>query len=162
MAEGRGTTTPFELFGAPFVWDNSALTSELNQHCGGPGTQCARAAYFEPTFSKYNGTVVPGVQWLRPQQLCGADGNFASSQPFLAATVILRAFMTLAEPADAFQWDGSWFGHPGTELIDQYAGTPLYRQLLENRSMSPVDINDYFQRDVAQFRVDRMPFLLYN
>lgn len=38
---------------------------------------------------------------------------------FASGIAVLCAFRDLAEPPEAFQWDGSWFGHPGTELIDQ-------------------------------------------
>ena len=122
---------------------------------------CARAAYFQPTFSKYNNTVVPGVQWLTPQQQSNLQIQFTSSSPFLSATIILRSFMMLANPKDAFQWDGSWFGHPGIELIDDYAGTTLYRNFLNNFSMTPEDINNYFHQDVEDFKLFRKPYLLY-
>ena len=88
--------------------------------------------------------------------------GFVSSSPFLSATKILRAFMLLADPADAFTWDGSWFGHPGTELIDDYAGTSLFREFLSNMSMTPEDIHQYFQSDVDAFKQLRLPYLLYS
>jgi len=182
VAEGRGTTTPFELIGAPFVSDTQALATRLNSFCavaGGNGRACARAAYFQPTFSKYNGTVVPGIQWLTSQQhdatSCAASSVSVSSldedrsdeqkllyrTPFLVATEILRSFMVLAEPREAFVWDGSWFGHPGTELIDDYAGTPEYREMLNDFQISPKQIYSHFQPQAEQFRRFREPFLMY-
>ena len=59
LSEGRGTTRPFELIGAPYVdyrWAERARR---------PGTSRAsefREAYFTPTFSKQAGTVCGGVQ----------------------------------------------------------------------------------------------------
>ena len=45
---------------------------------------------------------------------------------------ILGAVQEVAPPGD-FQWDGSWFGHPGSELVDFYAGTPRLREQLAAR-----------------------------
>lgn len=141
VAEGRGTTTPFELFGAPFI-DAEDTARMLNRRFQCPREASAfRAAYFEPVWSKYNNTVVPGVQWItRRTMLFLRDGPNKPSivandqpyvSPFAAGVQVLCAMRDLSTPADAFQWDGSWFGHPGTELIDSYAGTPLLREQVD-------------------------------
>ena len=186
VAEGRGTNTPFELIGAPFILDPNELAEYINFYCmqgqcssgntntngnnNDNGTEddvcanCARATYFQPTFSKYNNTVVPGIQYLSPQQFnyeLPNTGTYPYSRPFLAATYILRAFMQLSSPPSAFQWDGSWFGHPGVELIDSYAGTTVYRQMLNNFSYSPIDIYNYFKVDAVRFKETRQRYLLY-
>ena len=102
---------------------------------------CFRAAYFQPTFSKYNNTAVPAVQWLheRINMQTPSNGNNIdkayrrstgddavmsppTSTLFEAGVRILVGLKGLSQPPDAFVWDGSWFGHPGTELIDEYAG----------------------------------------
>eukprot|EP01032_Pedospumella_encystans_P025769 gene25769-29113_t len=163
VAEGRGTTTPFTLFGAPFL-DAEDLAARLNKdfHCAQSSSSasrtasaqrkqvrsaatapssssssskksaagsCYRAAYFQPTWSKYNHTVVPGVQWFPWRSVQAATlltsnlpstNNTASASPFVQGVQILCAMRDLSVPADAFQWDGSWFGHDGTELIDFY------------------------------------------
>lgn len=103
---------------------------------------CFRAAYFQPTFSKYNNTAVPAVQWMHERldlktpsnadmsctaykRTAGDDAVMPrpTSALFEAGVRILVGLKGLAQPAEAFVWDGSWFGHPGTELIDEYAGT---------------------------------------
>jgi uncharacterized protein YbbC (DUF1343 family) len=59
ISEGRGTTIPFELFGAPFI-DNEKLKKNLDQ-CSIPG--CAfRIHNFIPTFNKYSGKLCSGLQ----------------------------------------------------------------------------------------------------
>lgn len=58
LSEGRGTTRPFELVGAPFVdhrWAERLAARDL------PGLGI-REAYFTPTFSKHTGKVCAGVQ----------------------------------------------------------------------------------------------------
>jgi uncharacterized protein YbbC (DUF1343 family) len=60
VSEGRGTTRPFELFGAPWI-DSESLTNELNA-LSLPGV-FFRAASFEPGFQKYTGEVCRGAQF---------------------------------------------------------------------------------------------------
>jgi uncharacterized protein YbbC (DUF1343 family) len=59
ISEGRGTTRPFEIFGAPFV-DPEALCRELND-LKLPGV-FFRESYFQPTFNKFAGELCGGVQ----------------------------------------------------------------------------------------------------
>jgi len=59
LSEGRGTTRPFEIFGAPYV-DPVALAGKLDSWSL-PGCRF-RPLHFEPTFHKYAGQVCGGVQ----------------------------------------------------------------------------------------------------
>jgi uncharacterized protein YbbC (DUF1343 family) len=58
LSEGRGTTRPFELLGAPYI-DHRLATALRARGLPGVGF---REAYFAPTFSKYQGQTVGGVQ----------------------------------------------------------------------------------------------------
>jgi uncharacterized protein YbbC (DUF1343 family) len=151
VAEGRGTTTPFTLFGAPFL-SAPALAARLNHGTQSNDTKVNdsqfRAAYFNPTFSKYNGTDCAGVQWVRDV-----------APLFAAAAQVLVALRDLSPPG-AFQWDGSWFGHPGPELIDEYAGTPALREMVDSGATA-AEISDAFAGDAKAFRETRAAFLLY-
>lgn len=59
ISEGRGTTRPFEIFGAPFL-DAEALAHELNQ-LQLPGVRF-RPHWFQPTFHKFAGEICGGAQ----------------------------------------------------------------------------------------------------
>lgn len=59
LSEGRGTTLPFEVIGAPWV-DGNALANEMNSR-GLPGVTF-RATGFTPSFSKHQGEMCGGVQ----------------------------------------------------------------------------------------------------
>lgn len=59
LSEGRGTTRPFELFGAP--WLDADETAEALNAVGLPGV-FFRAASFVPAFQKYAGTLCHGAQ----------------------------------------------------------------------------------------------------
>src|SRR5207245_6432314 len=58
ISEGRGTTRPFEIFGAPFI-DAERLCNELNA-LKLPGV-FFRENYFQPTFQKFDGQLCPGA-----------------------------------------------------------------------------------------------------
>ena len=60
LSEGRGTTRPFELFGAPFI-DSEKLICDLAQDHDLPGVHF-RPADFEPTFQKFAGEICHGAQ----------------------------------------------------------------------------------------------------
>jgi uncharacterized protein YbbC (DUF1343 family) len=91
ISEGRGTTRPFEIFGAPFV-DAEDCCRELNA-LQPPGI-FFRENYFEPTFQKFAG------------QLCGGAQlhvtNRESFRPFETGVQIIRCLRRMY--GDSFQW----------------------------------------------------------
>jgi uncharacterized protein YbbC (DUF1343 family) len=91
ISEGRGTTRPFEIFGAPFI-DAEKLCRELN-NLGLPGV-FFREHYFQPTFQKFAGELCAGAQ------LHVIDR--ASFQPFGTAVELIKR-IRLMYP-DKFQW----------------------------------------------------------
>ncbi|MFD0716910.1 exo-beta-N-acetylmuramidase NamZ domain-containing protein [Paenibacillus sp. GCM10027626] len=85
LSEGRGTTAPFEIVGAPFV-DGERLAAEMNGKRL-PGVHF-RSVYFKPTFSKHEGELCGGVyahvldeRTLRPVEL-GVELLFAARKLF--------------------------------------------------------------------------------
>jgi uncharacterized protein YbbC (DUF1343 family) len=90
LSEGRGTTRPFELFGAPYL-DARELAERVNRELRGA---VVRACHFEPTFQKHRGTRCAGGQ------LHVFDA--AAFDPVRAAVATLLAAKALAP--DAFEW----------------------------------------------------------
>ena len=67
LSEGRGTTRPFEFFGAPWI-DGFVLAKKLNElHL--PGVKF-REVWFTPTFSKFKGELCGGCQLHRDGSKC--------------------------------------------------------------------------------------------
>lgn len=91
ISEGRGTTRPFEIFGAPFI-DGEKLCRELNDP-GLPGV-FFRENYFQPTFHKFAGELCGGAQ------LHVTDRN--SFRPFQTAVEIIKHIRAMY--GDRFQW----------------------------------------------------------
>lgn len=91
MSEGRGTTKPFEIFGAPYI-DGWVLAEELNRY-GLPG--CVFRPYqYQPTFHKFVGQICQGCH------IHVTDRR--TFQPFLTTCVLLQKVMALYP--DDFKW----------------------------------------------------------
>ena len=91
ISEGRGTTRPFEIFGAPFI-DAETLTRELN-HVDLPGAYF-RETYSQPTFHKFAGELCGGAQ------LHVTDRN--KFQPFATGIEIIKRIRKMW--GDKFAW----------------------------------------------------------
>jgi uncharacterized protein YbbC (DUF1343 family) len=91
ISEGRGTTRPFEIFGAPFI-DPEKLSSELNA-LNLPGV-FFRENYFQPTFHKFAGELCGGAQ------LHVIDRE--TFQPFLTGVQIIKRIRKIY--GKEFQW----------------------------------------------------------
>ena len=92
ISEGRGTTRPFEIFGAPWIEDPDALARQLNLQCL-PGVHF-RALFFQPTFQKFAGELCGGAQ------LHVMDRNLF--QPFRTGLEVIRCLRR--RYAKYFQW----------------------------------------------------------
>ena len=92
ISEGRGTTRPFEIFGAPFI-DAETLCRELD-NAKLPGV-FFRANYFQPTFQKFAGGLCGGAQ------LHIVDRNIF--RPFQTGIEIIRCIRKLYPGSFAWQ-----------------------------------------------------------
>lgn len=139
LSEGRGTTKPFELFGAPWI-DGYVLARELNAlRLAGARF---REAWFTPTFSKFAGERCGGCQ------LHVTDRQ--AFRPVATALAILQTVKRLH--ADKFQLHASYF--------DKVMGTATVREAIE-RGDPTGDIVARFEPGLRAFAEQRKPFLLY-
>jgi uncharacterized protein YbbC (DUF1343 family) len=91
ISEGRGTTRPFELFGAPFI-DAEVLCRELN-HLQLPGA-FFREVHFQPTFHKFAGEPCGGAQLHVTKR--------EKFQPFVTTVEVIRHIRK--RYPEQFQW----------------------------------------------------------
>src|ERR1700756_5748168 len=120
LSEGRGTTHPFELFGAPWL-DPFRLAERLNG-LGLPGVRF-RPHFFLPTFQKHAGKVCGGAELPVP------DGN--ALEPYRTGLWIV----TVARDMDRerFDWRRETYEFVSDRLaIDLLAGSARFRELVEN------------------------------
>lgn len=145
VSEGRGTTKPFELIGAPFI-DGTALAEELNA-LQLPGVRF-RAAYFTPTFSKHSGELSGGIQM-----------HLTNAYTFDPVVTGLTAVKTIHDMyPDDFQFraeDGN-----GISFFDNLVGNGWIREEI-TKGTSIEEIVDRWQEDLQDFNTIRSQYLLY-
>jgi uncharacterized protein YbbC (DUF1343 family) len=148
MSEGRGTTRPFELIGAPYI-DAARYKRELDL-LDLPGVHF-RASSFQPTFQKHAGRACGGVQIHVTDR-----GRF---EPVLTGVAAVKAAHDLypeqflwKEPPYEYVYDRNPF--------DVIAGTADLRESLE-RGDSLDAIRDSWDVNLKAFMHERAEFLLY-
>jgi uncharacterized protein YbbC (DUF1343 family) len=148
LSEGRGTTRPFELCGAPGI-DARSLCNRLRDE-GWPGV-LFRPAWFRPTFHKFAGQMCAGVQ------LHVVDRE--SFQPVRTGLAVLAAFRD--DAGDRFDWRREPYEFVSDRLaIDLLFGSERERTALEAGHPAS-EIALAWEADEEAFRRRREPFLLY-
>ncbi|MFE9041985.1 exo-beta-N-acetylmuramidase NamZ domain-containing protein [Streptomyces sp. NPDC012421] len=138
LSEGRGTTRPFELLGAEGVdrrWAEAANALEL------PGVRF-REAYFAPTFSKFQGRTVGGVQLHVHDR-----ESFDPVRTGIALLVTARS-----------SWSG--FAWRPDHWIDKLTGSTRVRTLVDAGAGTD-EVVGAWSEDLAAFRAVRREYLLY-
>jgi uncharacterized protein YbbC (DUF1343 family) len=149
LSEGRGTTRPFELFGAPFLKPAEVVARVRDEI--GPGVT-VRPCYFEPTFQKHQGEVCGGAQL----HVVDRD-DFESVR---AAVTILRACHDLA-PSE-FSWRPPPYEYEEVLLpIDILWGDSDLRAGVE-AGLSTDEILSGVSTDLEAFAAATRPHLLYD
>ena len=149
LSEGRGTTRPFELLGAP--WLDAGEAAEAANALGLPGV-AFRPHVFRPTFQKHAGQTCGGMQVHVTDR--------ASFRPYEAYLRLLKALHDL-NPA-RFRWRTERYEYrDDVPAIDLLTGTATYRRLVEEgASLDPWIAT--FRNDEARFAEQRRPHLLYS
>jgi len=148
VSEGRGTTRPFEIIGAPFV-DGYRLAERLAADRL-PGVRF-RPLTFRPTFHKFAGQVCGGVQ------LHVVDR--AAFRPYRTGVAAVRALFTLG--GQAFAWRTEPYEFVADRpAIDLLTGSSAIRQGIE-AGLSLDELAATWSEAEAAFAERRRPVLLY-
>ncbi|MET7407100.1 exo-beta-N-acetylmuramidase NamZ family protein [Streptomyces parvulus] len=138
LSEGRGTTRPFELLGAEGIdggW--AAAVNELDL----PGVRF-REAYFAPTFSKFQGKTVGGVQV-----------HVHDRDAFDPVRTGIALLVTARRSWDGFAWrPDNW--------IDKLTGSTQVRTMIDAGADTD-EVVAGWQRELAAFRRTRRQYLIY-
>ena len=139
LSEGRGTTRPFELFGAPWI-DAYGLAAKLNA-LGLPGVRF-REAWFTPYFSKFAG-----------ERCGGCQVHVTDRAAFKPLATVLHIVKTVrdAYPAE-FAFHAGYF--------DKVMGTASVRTALE-AGTGVAAILEALEPGLRAFAALRQPYLLY-
>lgn len=149
LSEGRGTTRPFELVGAPYI--NARTLADRLNGMQLPGV-CFRAVYFEPTFQKFARVMCGGVQ------LYVSDRNLF--EPFLTGIAVISAIKSLYP--DSFQWRQPPYEYENRRLpIEILCGGDRI-PLLIDAGAQLAEIRQSWQAEGIRFRALRRAYLLYD
>jgi uncharacterized protein YbbC (DUF1343 family) len=149
LSEGRGTTRPFEIFGAPFI-DPDLLVNRLR------GFQLSgvifRPIYFQPTFQKHAGRLCGGAQ------IHIIDRE--KFRPFKTGVAVMKAIHDLYP--NQFAWKQPPYEYEYEKMpIDILAGTDRLRQDIEN-GMSLDRMEAWWREECSEFNKKfRKKYLLY-
>lgn len=148
ISEGRGTTRPFEVLGAPFI--NPREVKDYLKDISLPGVRLIEIA-FRPTFQKWQGEECRGFfLWVFDRQVF---------KPYFTSLTLLQAVQTLYK--GAFRWKPPPYEYETRRLpIDLLIGDQEIRQALES-GQSITELEGSWMAGVNDFQRLRQKYLLY-
>jgi len=156
LSEGRGTTRPLELFGAPDL-DVPTLLETMQRLAPHWLRGCRlRPCWFEPTFHKHAGALCRGVQ------IHVEDGSYAHTQfaPWRLQALAFKALRRLHP--DYPLWRDFPYEYERDRLaIDVINGSELLREWVDDPDAAPADLDAIALRDEEVWREEREQVLLY-
>ncbi|HYE37848.1 DUF1343 domain-containing protein [Methylocaldum sp.] len=156
LSEGRGTTRPLELFGAPDL-DANRLVAEMQALAPGWLRGCRlRACWFEPTFHKHTGKLCEGVQ-IHIEDAAYDHGAF---RPWRLQALAFKAIRKLRPDYDL--WRDFPYEYERDRLaIDLINGSELLRQWVDDAAAAPSDLDALTLPDERSWQEEREAVLLY-
>jgi uncharacterized protein YbbC (DUF1343 family) len=157
LSEGRGTTRPLELFGAPDL-DASKLVAQMHALAPKWLQGCRlRPCWFEPTFHKHAGKLCTGVQiHVEDDSYYGHD----AFQPWRLQALAFKALIQLRP--DYGLWRDFPYEYERDRLaIDLINGSELLREWVDDANAAPADLDALAEPDEASWREEREQVLLY-
>ena len=157
LSEGRGTTRPLELFGAPDI-DSNRLLVDMQRLAPHWLRGCVlRPCFFEPTFHKHVGHLCSGLQ-IHVEDPTHYD--HAIFQPWRLQALAFKALRLQAPDYPLWRDFGYEYEH-NRLAIDLINGGPLLREWVDDASAMPDDLDLITQPDEAAWIESRKPYLLY-
>jgi uncharacterized protein YbbC (DUF1343 family) len=156
LSEGRGTTRPLELFGAPDI-DARAVIAEMRKLAPHWLDGCVlRDCWFEPTFHKHVGKQCNGVQ------IHTEDAHYRHDafRPWRVQALAFKAIRRLNPGYDLWR-DFPYEYEIGKLAIDVINGGPLLREWVDDAAASPADLDALTVPDEQSWAAERRPYLLY-
>jgi uncharacterized protein YbbC (DUF1343 family) len=157
LSEGRGTTRPLELFGAPDLDPRALLKAmeALAPHWMG-GCRL-RECWFEPTFHKHAGTLCAGLQ-------IHVEAPFYEHEAFHPWRLMALAFKALRALRPDYEiWrDFPYEYEQGRLAIDLINGSELLRQWVDDPAAEPGDLDALARLDEASWTREREAMTIYS
>lgn len=147
LSEGRGTTRPLELFGAPDI-DSRRLLSVMEQIAPQWMEGCIlRECWFEPTFQKHEGQLCSGVQ-IHTE---GSGYDHQAFQPWRLMALAFKALRRIQPDYDL--WRDFAYEYEHDQLaIDLINGSDLLRLWVDDDNAVPADLEIVALEDEKRWR----------
>ena len=156
LSEGRGTTRPLELFGAPDI-DARAVLAEMRSLAPDWLTGCViREAWFEPTFHKHAGKLCHGLH-IHPE---GGFYDHAAYRPWRLQALAFKAIRRLYPDYDLWR-DFPYEYELGKLAIDVINGGPALREWVDDAAATPGDLDVLTVPDEQAWIEQRAEHLIY-
>ena len=156
LSEGRGTTRPLELLGAPgieprgLITAMEALAPQWIRGCR------LRPCWFEPTFHKHAGQLCAGLQ----VHVDDPAYDHEAFRPWRLAALAFKALRNLRPDYDLWR-DFPYEYESGRLAIDVINGSGLLRAWVDDPAASAADLEALAAPDEKAWREEREAFLLY-
>jgi uncharacterized protein YbbC (DUF1343 family) len=156
LSEGRGTTRPLELFGAPDI-DASRVIKEMRALAPQWLEGCRlRECWFEPSFHKHQGKLCSGVQI----HLDDPRYDHHAFKPWRLQALGFKAIRNLYPDYPLWR-DFPYEYEPGRLAIDVINGGSVLREWVDDMAATPRDLDAPATRDEAAWDAERQKHLLY-
>ena len=156
LSEGRGTTRPLELFGAPDI-DARAVLKEMHNLAATWLAGCkVRECWFEPTFHKHVGKLCSGLQ-IHVEDDSYEHGAF---RPWRLQALAFKAVRRLNR--DYVLWRDFPYEYETDRLaIDVINGSELLRNWVDDDAATPGDLDALASKDEKAWAEERQEVLIY-
>ncbi|MBN8538195.1 MAG: DUF1343 domain-containing protein [Deltaproteobacteria bacterium] len=156
LSEGRGTTRPLELFGAPEI-NMTKVLKLMNEMAPQWMKGCLlRPCFFEPTFNKHQKELCSGIQ-------IHVDGSFYKEeefQPYRLVVLFLKSLRVIYPEYPI--WRNFSYEYVDDKLaIDIINGSTLLREWVDNPNSQISDFEKMCQEDERNWLKERTKYLLY-
>lgn len=156
LSEGRGTTRPLELFGAPDL-EPRALVAKMESLAPDWMLGCRlRDCWFEPTFHKHGGKLCAGIQI----HVDDARYDHAGFRPWRLIALALKSLRILRPDYDLWR-DFPYEYEQDRLAIDLINGSQLLRQWVDDSTAIPADLDALAKADENSWLEERESVLLY-
>jgi uncharacterized protein YbbC (DUF1343 family) len=157
LSEGRGTTRPLEVLGAPDL-DIRELVAEMRSLAPSWLRGCRiRPCWFEPTFHKHVGKLCAGLQ-VHVED--GAYYDHTAFKPWRLFALAFKALRRLRPDYDLWR-DFPYEYETGRLAIDVINGSDLLRRWVDDPAAMPADLDAIAEPDEAAWIRERAAVLLY-
>jgi uncharacterized protein YbbC (DUF1343 family) len=156
LSEGRGTTRPLEIFGAPDI-DAKAVIAEMRSFAPQWLEGCVlRETWFEPTFHKHVGKLCNGVH-IHAE---GPGYDHQAFRPWRVQALAFKAIRRLYPEYDLWR-DFPYEYEFGKLAIDVINGGPGLREWVDAPGTTAADLDALTVPDEQAWEAERRPYLLY-